>query len=113
MAGKQTDNLIAGIYGKTIASGAQVIIGSGGKLATIQSSARYKDGIRPMEEASEAILSLKPVTFRYKHELDPSGIAQFGLVAEEVEKMNPDLSFATTKEKYDGSLRSGERDAAE
>ena len=44
-----------------------------------------------MEKASEAILSLKPVTFRYKHELDPDGIPQFGLVAEEVEKVNPDL----------------------
>ena len=44
-----------------------------------------------MDKASEAILSLDPVTFRYKHELDPSGIPQFGLVAEEVEKVNPDL----------------------
>jgi hypothetical protein len=44
-----------------------------------------------MDKASEAILSLKPVTFRYKHELDPKGIPQFGLVAEEVEKVNPDL----------------------
>ena len=44
-----------------------------------------------MEEASEAILELKPVTFRYKHELDPEGIPQFGLVAEDVEKVNPDL----------------------
>ena len=44
-----------------------------------------------MEKASEAILALKPVTFRYKHELDPKGIPQFGLVAEQVEKVNPDL----------------------
>src|SRR5438067_2557614 len=44
-----------------------------------------------MDEASEAILSLKPVTFHYKHELDPDGIPQFGLVAEQVEKVNPDL----------------------
>jgi hypothetical protein len=44
-----------------------------------------------MEKASEAILALKPVTFRYKRELDPAGIPQFGLVAEEVEKINPDL----------------------
>jgi len=44
-----------------------------------------------MDEASEVILSLKPVTFHYKHELDPAGIPQFGLVAEEVEKVNPDL----------------------
>src|SRR2546422_11022742 len=44
-----------------------------------------------MDKASEAILALKPVTFRYKHELDPDGIPQFGLVAEQVEKVNPDL----------------------
>ena len=44
-----------------------------------------------MDKASEAILALKPVTFRYKHELDPKGIPQFGLVAEEVEKVNPAL----------------------
>jgi hypothetical protein len=51
----------------------------------------FKDGIKPMDKASESILSLKPVTFRYKHELDPDGIPQFGLVAEQVEKVNPDL----------------------
>jgi predicted RNase H-like nuclease (RuvC/YqgF family) len=44
-----------------------------------------------MDKASEAILALKPVSFRYKKELDPDGIPQFGLVAEEVEKVNPDL----------------------
>jgi uncharacterized coiled-coil protein SlyX len=44
-----------------------------------------------MDKASEAILALKPVTFRYKHDLDPEGIPQFGLVAEQVEKVNPAL----------------------
>src|SRR5437773_10361719 len=44
-----------------------------------------------MDRASEAILALRPVTFRYKHELDPKGIPQFGLVAEDVEKVNPAL----------------------
>ena len=44
-----------------------------------------------MDRASEAILALKPVTFRYKHELDPAGIPQFGLVAEQVEKVDPEL----------------------
>ena len=47
--------------------------------------------IKPMDRASESVLALKPVTFRYKPELDPDGIPQFGLVAEEVEKVNPDL----------------------
>jgi len=55
------------------------------------SSERFKAEIEPMDKASEAILALKPVTFRYKHEIDPEGIPQFGLVAEEVEHVNPDL----------------------
>jgi endosialidase-like protein len=55
------------------------------------SSQRFKDQIKPMDKASEAILALKPVTFRYKKELDPESTPQFGLVAEEVEKINPDL----------------------
>src|SRR5205807_9969719 len=62
-----------------------------GHLGTVVSSERFKDAIEPMDKASEAILALKPVTFHYKHELDPEGIPQFGLVAEEVEKVNPDL----------------------
>ena len=67
------------------------MVDSDGHLGTIVSSERYKDAIQPMDKASEAILALKPVTFRYKHELDPKGIPQFGLVAEQVEKVNPDL----------------------
>ena len=62
-----------------------------GQLGTTTSSARYKEAIQPMDKASEAILALKPVTFRYKKELDPERIPQFGLVAEQVEKVNPDL----------------------
>jgi hypothetical protein len=68
-----------------------VIVGSNGQLGTVLSSERFKDAIKPMDKASEAILSLQPVTFRYKHELDPDGIPQFGLIAEQVEKVNPDL----------------------
>src|SRR5204862_5450645 len=64
---------------------------STGHLGTSTSSARYKEAIKPMDMTSDAILALKPVTFRYKHDLDPEGIPQFGLVAEEVEKVNPDL----------------------
>src|SRR5205807_4231498 len=87
----QTNTFIAGISGATVAGGVGVIIDTEGHLGTVVSSARFKEGIKPMEEASEAILELKPVTFRYKHELDPKGIPQFGLVAEDVEKVNPDL----------------------
>jgi len=50
-----------------------------------------------MAKASEAILALKPVAFRYKKEIDPKGIPQFGLVAEEVKKVNPDLVTRDTK----------------
>jgi trimeric autotransporter adhesin len=82
---------ISGIYNKTVASGVGVIVDSTGHLGTVQSSARYKEAIKPMDKASEAILALQPVTFRYKHELDPDGVPQFGLVAEQVEKVNPDL----------------------
>jgi hypothetical protein len=82
---------IAGISGRTVPNGVPVIIGANGFLGTIVSSQRFKDQIKPMDKASEAVLALKPVTFRYKKELDPDGIPQFGLVAEEVAKVNPDL----------------------
>ena len=68
-----------------------MIVDSSGHLGTVVSSARYKEAIKPMDKASESILALQPVTFRYKHELDPDGIPQFGLVAEQVEKIDPDL----------------------
>jgi hypothetical protein len=89
--GIQTATFIAGISGATVAGGVGVIIDSDGHLGTVNSSERFKDEIKPMDKASEAILALQPVTFRYKHELDPEGIPQFGLVAEQVEKVNPDL----------------------
>jgi len=80
-----------GISGATVAGGVGVIIDTNGHLGTVVSSERFKDNVQPMDKASEAILALEPVTFRYKHELDPDGIPQFGLVAEDVEKVNPDL----------------------
>jgi hypothetical protein len=89
--GTQTNTFIAGISGVTVAGGVGVIVGTNGQLGTTTSSVRFKEAIKPMDDASEAILSLQPVTFRYKHELDPDGIPQFGLIAEQVEKVNPDL----------------------
>jgi hypothetical protein len=68
-----------------------MVVNSSGKLGVAASSARFKQAIKPMDKASEALLALKPVTFRYKQEIDPAGIPQFGLIAEEVEKVNPDL----------------------
>jgi Chaperone of endosialidase len=89
--GTQTDTFIAGIYKTTVAKGLHVIVDSTGHLGTVGSSERFKDAIKPMDKASEAILALKPVTFHYKHDLDPEGVPQFGLIAEQVEKVNPDL----------------------
>jgi predicted ribosome quality control (RQC) complex YloA/Tae2 family protein len=89
--GVHTATYIAGISGATVANGVTVIIDPTGHLGTIASSQRFNDEIKPMDKASEAILALKPVTFRYKQEFDLKGIPQFGLVAEEVEKVNPDL----------------------
>src|SRR5439155_8386252 len=83
--GTHKHTVIAGISGVTVAGGVGVMIDSNGQLGTITSSSRYKDNIKPMDKASEAILALKPVSFRYKKELDPDGIPQFGLVAEQVE----------------------------
>jgi hypothetical protein len=89
--GAQTATFIAGIRQTPIAGAIQVGINATGQLGVRASSARFKKDIKPMDTTSETILALKPVTFRYKHELDPDGIPQFGLVAEEVEQVNPDL----------------------
>jgi hypothetical protein len=82
---------ISGIYGRLASGGAAVYIKSDGQLGTSTSSRRFKEEIKPMQRTSEVLFGLKPVTFRYKKELDPQGIPQFGLVAEDVEKVNPDL----------------------
>jgi Chaperone of endosialidase len=89
--GTQTAAFIAGIRGAVVPSGVGVVVGTNGQLGTATSSERFKEAIKPMGKASEAILALKPVTFRYKRKLDPDGIPQFGLVAEQVEKVNSDL----------------------
>src|SRR5215471_3811598 len=82
---------IAGISGQTASGGAAVFVNTDGKLGTLTSSARFKTDIKSMDNTSEAILALKPVTFRYKKEIDTQRTPQFGLVAEDVEKVNPDL----------------------
>ena len=88
--GTQKTTFIAGISGVAV-SGSAVLVNSNGKLGVATSSIRFKDNIKPMDKASEAILALKPVSFCYKEEVDPDGTPQFGLIAEEVEKVNPDL----------------------
>jgi methyl-accepting chemotaxis protein len=91
LAGGHTATFIAGISGAAAAGGTAVSVTAAGKLGTVTSSARFKDAIKPMDKASEAILALKPVTFHYKKELDPEGIPQFGLIAEDVAEVNPAL----------------------
>jgi trimeric autotransporter adhesin len=86
----QGATFIAGVYGVSVA-GLGVAMNSSGQLGTVASSRRFKKDIKAMKQASETILSLEPVTFRYKKEIDPAGTSQFGLVAEDVEKVNPDL----------------------
>jgi hypothetical protein len=82
---------IGSIFGETSSGAAAVFIAPDVKLGTATSSRRFKQEIKPMEEASEALFALKPVTFRYKKEIDAAGASQFGLAAEDVEKVTPDL----------------------
>ena len=88
--GTQTATFIAGITG-TAVTGSAVVVDATGQLGVAPSSERFKDEIKPMNEASEAILALKPVTFRYKPEIDAKRAPQFGLVAEDVAKVNANL----------------------
>jgi Chaperone of endosialidase len=82
---------ISNIFGITTATGTTlpVLVDNFGQLGTASSSRRFKKEIKPMGHSSEAILGLKPVTFQYKS--DASSTPQFGLIAEEVAQVNPDL----------------------
>jgi len=93
VAGANVSNTcyIGSIFGQTSSAGTAVFINSDGKLGTTTSSKRFKEGIKPMDKTSESLFSLKPVSFRYKKEIDPASTSQFGLVAEDVEKVNPAL----------------------
>ena len=88
---KHTATYIAGIRGTTtgVADAINVVIDSNGQLGTMSSSKRFKKEIKPIASASEAILALKPVTFQYRS--DNTNTPQFGLIAEEVAKVNPNL----------------------
>jgi hypothetical protein len=99
--GHNVDNAcyIGQIFDATLSGGVAVYINSNGRLGTTTSSRRFKEEIKPMDRASEAILALKPVSFRYKKEIDAHRIAQFGLVAEEVEKVSADLVVRDKKGK--------------
>src|ERR1043166_1165423 len=81
---------ISNIY-SSVATTRAVYIDGDNKIGTLSSSRRYKDEIKPMDQASETLYSLKPVTFRYKKEVDRSRALSFGLIAEDVGEANPDL----------------------
>jgi hypothetical protein len=82
---------IGNIFATTVGEGAAVVIDGSNQLGTVVSSRRFKQEIKPMERASEVLFALKPVIFHYKKEVDPKGNPQLGLVAEDVENVNPSL----------------------
>ncbi len=93
-----TATFIAGIYGETTSdagSAVPVYIDINGNLGTAASSEKFKKDIKPMDKSSEGLLALKPVTFHYKS--DTKDTPQFGLVAEEVSKVNPNLVVRDAK----------------
>jgi len=90
VAGESNTTRIKNIY-SSVATTRAVYVDSDNKIGTLSSSRRYKEEIKPMDKASEAILALKPVTFRYKPKVDPAHAPMFGLIAEDVEKVDADL----------------------
>jgi hypothetical protein len=90
VAGESNITRIRNVYGSAATERA-VYVTSDNRIGTLSSSIRYKEQITPMEKASEAIHSLRPVSFRYKKEVDPARYLCFGLIAEEVAKVNPNL----------------------
>jgi hypothetical protein len=90
VAGENSTTRIRNIY-SSVASGRAVYVNSDNKIGTLSSSRRYKDEIKPMDKASETLFALRPVTFRYKKEVDSERALSFGLIAEEVAEINPEL----------------------
>ncbi|MFL6499248.1 MAG: tail fiber domain-containing protein [Candidatus Udaeobacter sp.] len=82
---------ISNIMNQISSGGTPVYVNAFNKLGTLTSSRRFKEEIKPMNNTSELLFALQPVTFRYKKEIDPQRIPQFGLIAEDVEKVNPKL----------------------
>src|SRR6476660_8372476 len=91
VAGESNVTRIGNIGSTAQANGVFVTVGAGGKLGFQVSSRRCKDDIKPMDKASEALFALKPVSCRYKQEIDPARSPDFGLIAEDVATVNPDL----------------------
>lgn len=90
--GTHVRTFITGIRGTRVTAGQAVMVDANNQLGVISSSARYKEDIQPMGDASSPLMQLRPVTFRYKlPEADGSKPIQYGLIAEEVEQAMPDL----------------------
>jgi Chaperone of endosialidase len=89
-AGENDRTYIRNVYG-SVASARIMYVDSDNRIGTLSSSRRYKEEVKPMHKSSEGLFSLQPVTFRYKKDIDPAGTAQFGLIAEDVIKVNADL----------------------
>ena len=89
---------IGNISGANVAPGtaAFVLVDADGKLGTVSSSRRFKKEIKPMDKASEVILALKPVTLQYNYDKKSRPMPEFGLIAEEVAEVNPDLVVRDT-----------------
>ena len=99
VVGESNACYVGSIFGQISIGGTAVSVNSDNKLGTIVSSQRFKEDIKPMDKVSEVLFALQPVAFRYKKEIDPKGTPQLGLVAEEVEKVNPDLVVRDKEEK--------------
>jgi len=97
VAGESNTTRIRNISTTPLSTGMVVLVDSNGKLGHVVSSRRYKEEIKPMDKASEALFALKPVTFRYKGDIDPAHVKMFGLIAEEVAEVNPDLVVRNAK----------------
>jgi hypothetical protein len=87
--GTQSATYIAGIFNATVTGGCQVVVANTGQLGCVTSSARYKRDVRDMADSSDKLMQLRPVSFLYK--ADETGARQYGLIAEEVEKVYPEL----------------------
>src|SRR6185295_7052476 len=90
VAGESNTTRIRNVY-TTVANGRAVYVNADNKIGTLSSSRRFKHDIEPMDRSSETLFALKPVTFRYKKDADPSQALSFGLIAEEVAQVSPEL----------------------
>jgi hypothetical protein len=90
VTGESNTTRIRNVY-TTVANGRAVYVNADNKIGTLSSSRRFKEDIQPMDERSETLFALKPVTFRYKKDADPSQALSFGLIAEDVAQVSPEL----------------------